>query len=680
MKHGQPPPSFPSSFYDGRGVSEPTRPPSRDVPYLASSFHQNQRRRGSGGPSQYACLYTPHVTRKRKIWHDGRLTVSTSGRATLHRAEISLTLSNDEVTVDACELTVEGRATALQCDGESVLKCSGHLVRVTGPWETPQQRAPPFLAGGRGTQSAGMRRVLSRKFVMPKRVVPPRPTSERELKRRAPPLQPGQLVDQYYGGDCEGGEHTNAPERLQHQYDSGYHDHSEWNRPQTSEPGAPRNQYQHQQQHQYQHSHHRREVGNGRAARKGAPVRHGTPNNELSLQQSERPDFENGTRTCPQPVVPEPARFNRPPAFCPATAPHPQQKLPNRDNKAPKDAPSMFRDEGYDPQEYYGEEEGNDASDNSEDCEPEQFHPQSLTDDCGASTVPRDRLSPRKDRAGGTMTRNGCDGLGWPGDSIRRETSVLPAKGDGGGTLAVRTNTELLALFGGIASVPVSGSMGRTAEGGSNDGRPKGDSMKIRNARQMDEPPIGKNAGYAEAGASGSESLHTNTNLVAPVPVTTAPVPAEDYRSISQVLDNSDSGQGASEAESFHTNTNLAAPVLATKAPVPAEDYLSISQVLHNSDGGQGASGAKSFRTNTNLTVPVPATTTPVPTESYRFISQVLGNSDGGQTVSKGKETESGPVEEPEKKNTDRLKGAGTARETRSYHFHLSLPSPSSGS
>jgi Protein of unknown function (DUF2439) len=142
---------------------------------------------------QFACLFTKHKTQKHKIWLDGRLVVSpSSGTVTLYAADPAPG-SGDSV-LDRLELTrseIDALLRHQRSESES------YLISIEGPWtrktsDMPQSGAPLV--------SSGMLKVLTKKFQKPSHKLPPPPMpSNREPKRRRP-LQPGELVQQYYGG------------------------------------------------------------------------------------------------------------------------------------------------------------------------------------------------------------------------------------------------------------------------------------------------------------------------------------------------------------------------------------------------------------------------------------------------------------------------------------------------
>jgi hypothetical protein len=153
----------------------------------ASSSHQRQQ--------QYNCLFTKHLTQKRKKWLDGRLVVKGT-RVTLYDANPALGAS--DFSLDECELGPKQRCG--QLSSETKIQTEKHIIEVTGPWKCGGQqgikRAPLI--------SNGMKKVMQNKFRIVKMGThAPPPQAQRKqasfLGKRRLPLQPGELERRYYG-------------------------------------------------------------------------------------------------------------------------------------------------------------------------------------------------------------------------------------------------------------------------------------------------------------------------------------------------------------------------------------------------------------------------------------------------------------------------------------------------
>jgi hypothetical protein len=155
--------------------------------------------------SQYACLYTHHKTQKRKTWQDGRLEVK-GNRVELYAA--CPKLGAGDPILDVVEIT--NTSIPLENQLSSIIETEKFLIDIQGPWQshnpinslhhqtqsTQQQASQPLI-------SNGMKKVLGTKFRKPQSHGPPKlplqSSSNASTISRKRPLQPGELVRQYYG-------------------------------------------------------------------------------------------------------------------------------------------------------------------------------------------------------------------------------------------------------------------------------------------------------------------------------------------------------------------------------------------------------------------------------------------------------------------------------------------------
>lgn len=153
---------------------------------------------------QFACLYTKHKTQKRKIWNDGRLVVSSSnGFASARLHDAHPPAGSGDPLLDKCQLTPSQGKNLQQ---GVLLDMEKFLVTVEGRWDgTSSESLTGIRASATSAPSAGMQKLLSKKFQKPSRVRPPPPTLSAAAKlpphvaKRRRPLQPGELQRQYYG-------------------------------------------------------------------------------------------------------------------------------------------------------------------------------------------------------------------------------------------------------------------------------------------------------------------------------------------------------------------------------------------------------------------------------------------------------------------------------------------------
>lgn len=149
----------------------------------------------STAPSrQFACLYTKHKTQKRKVWQDGRL-VMRGSLATLHDAHPAPGAGDPVLD----QRDIGPTLTRQEQLTEHLIELEKFLVQIEGPWQPSSTTTAP-AAVPPAPPSAGMQKVLGKKFQKPARKVPPPPSAHvPALAKRRRPLQPGELQRQYYG-------------------------------------------------------------------------------------------------------------------------------------------------------------------------------------------------------------------------------------------------------------------------------------------------------------------------------------------------------------------------------------------------------------------------------------------------------------------------------------------------
>lgn len=144
--------------------------------------------------TEFSCLFTKHLTQKRKTWQDGKLVVhASSRRVILYREDVSL--GSDSRSVDECELPL---TNAPLREGQKI-ETEKYLIEVQGPWKAPSESTQIKIIH-KPLISSGMKRVLSQKFrrVETGRFVPSSQRQENRALKRRLPLQPGELARRYY--------------------------------------------------------------------------------------------------------------------------------------------------------------------------------------------------------------------------------------------------------------------------------------------------------------------------------------------------------------------------------------------------------------------------------------------------------------------------------------------------
>ncbi len=139
---------------------------------------------------QLGCLYTKQKTQKRKTWSDGRLVIRSSGIA-LHSAHPSPGMGDP--VLDQLEL-IPSEIHAVQ--PHSTIETELYLIRIEGPW---LPACPPSIPTPTIVPSIGMQKVMTRKFQKPAPRIPPPSSSQHDMPPKKRPLQPGELIQQYYG-------------------------------------------------------------------------------------------------------------------------------------------------------------------------------------------------------------------------------------------------------------------------------------------------------------------------------------------------------------------------------------------------------------------------------------------------------------------------------------------------
>ena len=209
--------------------------------------------------SEYLVLYTHQKTKKKKSWKDGRL-VLTGTRASLYDAcplPGSSMSALDALDMTSCEATNLRNGNYASSSGsggaEGELESEKYLIMVEGPWvfaNNDNGGGGGSTLGGNGKNnnplwnkqpqskllssnqqqlqnnhpnhssqhhSASMKKLLTSKFRVPNRIIPLHPDEKRKraeqegsyggnTKRRARPLQPGELERRFYGGGSGGGQ------------------------------------------------------------------------------------------------------------------------------------------------------------------------------------------------------------------------------------------------------------------------------------------------------------------------------------------------------------------------------------------------------------------------------------------------------------------------------------------
>jgi len=220
-----------SSSSTSYNINRPPQPNNSNSCTSQSSQHQSYNnntsfsslRSSNTSKVQLQVLYTHQKTKKKKSWKDGRLTLSgTSGSL----YEACPNPGSSGLTIDTLELSrEEARALTDGYYGDDCLESEKFLIQVEGPWTSSDDQGgnsnnnnnhlwnkrPQALSQFRGLNklqpSRGMKKVLSTKFRVPKRIQPLHPEERRErawrengMNKRSRPLQPGELEQQYYGG------------------------------------------------------------------------------------------------------------------------------------------------------------------------------------------------------------------------------------------------------------------------------------------------------------------------------------------------------------------------------------------------------------------------------------------------------------------------------------------------
>jgi Protein of unknown function (DUF2439) len=166
---------------------------------------------------QFSCLYTKQKTQKHKTWLDGRLVASINGTVSLHSAD-PIAGSGDPI-LDQTEL-LRSEIDSIFRNQRQNLELEKYLIAIECPWKEVSSADDQSLHSIVTPRVAsGMNKVFARKFQKPSLKVPPPPQSPQqrhhENKRRRP-LQPGELVQQYYGSNKESHHSVNPSTKPNH--------------------------------------------------------------------------------------------------------------------------------------------------------------------------------------------------------------------------------------------------------------------------------------------------------------------------------------------------------------------------------------------------------------------------------------------------------------------------------
>ena len=151
----------------------------------------------------FHALYTKHKTQKRKVWHDGRIDLTSNHQALLYASEDVPGIGQRQL--DSCSDILPAQAQAIRGGTLTNLETDNYLIQVEGPWTPPSANHHQHTINThkrKPTVSSGMQKILKHKFKKPSFKAPPRqrphPAST-VLATRKKPLQPGELHRQHYG-------------------------------------------------------------------------------------------------------------------------------------------------------------------------------------------------------------------------------------------------------------------------------------------------------------------------------------------------------------------------------------------------------------------------------------------------------------------------------------------------
>jgi len=193
------------------GINNSRTRRSNNASGLRQQLHSHDRGQSfssgnSKGKLQLRVLYTHQKTKKKKSWKDGRLVLcGTNG--SLYEARPNA--GGGGGTVDTLELNGPEARALLDGRYEGELESEKFLIQVEGPWTETSNHDTLFTMGRPRTvqPSAKMKKLLTKKFVVPAKVRPLHPEEKRHrdwsdsnMSKRARPLQPGELERRHYGG------------------------------------------------------------------------------------------------------------------------------------------------------------------------------------------------------------------------------------------------------------------------------------------------------------------------------------------------------------------------------------------------------------------------------------------------------------------------------------------------
>lgn len=184
-------------------------------------------------PNVYSCLYSKHKTQKRKVWQDGKLTISATGTVSLTAIKtnsvVGANTSTGQAVNNALDSVVISLSEVQRIKNGSIsdLETEKFLVQIEGLYKNPISTSPransnttsgstnidgrdanvsstigrpkkPTIASNR------MQKLMSRKFKLPQKVMVRSPSQQANnsggqcdfMKGRKRPLQPGEWARQ----------------------------------------------------------------------------------------------------------------------------------------------------------------------------------------------------------------------------------------------------------------------------------------------------------------------------------------------------------------------------------------------------------------------------------------------------------------------------------------------------
>ena len=255
--------------------------------------------------SHYSCLYSKHKTQKRKVWQDGKLTITSTGTVSLTPLTnnsntpsiIGASIKTGQSVNHALDSVVISLNEVQQIKNGNVtdLETEKFLVQIEGLYKEPQKKTTPVQEREQvhSNNNAGntkklvsnrMQKLMSRKFKVPQKVMmqqqPLRQQhnqlqqnhqqQHRVMKNRKRPLQPGEWARQcqmkMMNENAQNAQNANPPNTSVNHYNqsrdgsptqnlslsSSYNHHKRWNHPpvQHSNPNPSLHHQQHPNTHQ----------------------------------------------------------------------------------------------------------------------------------------------------------------------------------------------------------------------------------------------------------------------------------------------------------------------------------------------------------------------------------------------------------------------------------------------